>query len=78
MQWVRDYLKWIFSGIGVLNEKVFLPIPYINYYVLAEWNLKEEQLHIHFEKEQQPELIKKLLFKINPRPKEKLRKLLKI
>jgi hypothetical protein len=45
--------------IDVLNEKVFLPKPYINYFVLAEWNLKEEQLSIYFEKEQKPKIIKK-------------------
>jgi hypothetical protein len=56
---------------------VFLPKSYINYFVLAEWNLKEEQLYIYFEKEQRPKMIKKLSFKINPRSKEKLVKLLR-
>jgi len=60
--------------IDVLNEKVFLPRSYINYFVLAEWNLKKEQLFIYFEKEQQSKIIKKLSFKINPRSKEKLLK----
>ena len=63
--------------INILNEKVFLPKSYINYFVLAEWNLKEEQLHIYFEKEQNPKMIKKLSFKINQRSKEKIQKLLK-
>jgi len=39
-------------GIGfidILNEKVFLPEYYIGYYVLGEWNLKEERIYIHFE-----------------------------
>lgn len=57
--------------IDVLNEKVFLPKSYINYFVLAEWNLKREQLYIYFEKEQKSKMIKKLSFKINPRSKEK-------
>lgn len=56
--------------IDVLNEKVFLPKSYINYFVLAEWSLKQEQLFIYFEKEQQSKMIKKLSFKINPRSKE--------
>lgn len=56
--------------IDVLNEKVFLSKSYINYFVLAEWELKKEQLYIYFEKEQQPKMIKKLSFKINPRSKE--------
>jgi len=56
--------------IDILNEKVFLPQSYINYFVLAEWRLREEKLYIYFEKEQQPKLIKKLSFKINLRSKE--------
>jgi len=62
--------------IGILNETVFLPKSYINYFVLAEWNLKEETLYIYFEKEQKPEMIEEVSFKINPRSKEKLEKLL--
>lgn len=57
--------------IGILNEKVFLPKSYINYFVLAEWNLKEEQLYIYFEKEQESKMIKKLSFKINQKSREK-------
>ena len=57
--------------IDILNEKVFLPKSYINYFVLAEWNLKQEQLHIYFEKEQQSKMIKQLPFKINSRSNEK-------
>lgn len=57
--------------IDILNEKVFLPKSYINYFILAEWNLPQEQLFIYFEKEQQSQMIKKLSFKINPRSKEK-------
>lgn len=56
--------------IDVLNEKVFLPKSYINYFVLAEWNLKQEQLSIYFEKEQHSKMIKKLSFKINPESKK--------
>jgi len=56
--------------IDVLNEKISLPSSYINYFVLAEWNLKEEMLYIYFEKECKPKVIKKLIFKINPRSKK--------
>jgi len=56
--------------INILNEKVFLPKSYINYFVLAEWNLKQEQLSIYFEKEQKSKMIKNLSFKINPRSKK--------
>lgn len=63
--------------IEVSNQKVLLPKAYINYFLLAEWNLKEEELYIHFEKEQRLKMIKEIPFKINPRSKEKLEKLLK-
>ena len=43
--------------IDVLNEKVFLPLSYVNYFVLAEWNLREEKLSVYFEKEQKQKLI---------------------
>lgn len=55
--------------IDVLNDKVFLPKSYIHYFVLGEWNLKQERLYIYFEKEQESKMIKKLSFKINLRSK---------
>lgn len=55
------------GSINILNEKIFLPKSYVNYFVLAEWNIKKEKMYIYFEKEQKPEVIKKLLFKTNPR-----------
>ncbi|MDI6751967.1 MAG: hypothetical protein QME07_03820 [bacterium] len=61
--------------IDILNETISLPESYINYFVLAEWKLKEETLYIHFEKEQKPETIKEISFKINSISKEKLEKL---
>lgn len=63
------------SFIDVLNEKIFLPSSYINYFVLAEWELKEESLYIYFEKEQKSKMIEKLSFKINPMVKGKFEKL---
>ena len=61
--------------IDVLQEKIFLKKSYINYFVLAELNLKQEGLYIYFEKAEEPKLIKKLSFKINKKSKEKLKKL---
>ncbi len=61
--------------INVLNEKVLLRKSYINYFVLAEWNLKQEMLYIYFEKEQKPKIIKKISFKINLKSKEKLKEM---
>lgn len=61
--------------IDILQEKISLPKSYINYFVLAEWKLKQETLCIYFEKEQQSKMIKRLSFKINQKSKEKLKKL---
>lgn len=55
--------------IDVLNEKVPFRKSYINYYVLAEWQLKTEKLNIYFEKNNQQKLIKQLSFEINKRSK---------
>ena len=57
--------------IEILNEQIFLSKSYINLFTLSEWNLKQEQLCIYFEKEQQLKMIKKLSFKINQRSREK-------
>ncbi|MDX1461285.1 MAG: hypothetical protein R3348_09545 [Xanthomonadales bacterium] len=58
--------------IDVLNEPVPLGKTYINYFVLAEWNLLEQQLHVWFENDQQPMLIKSMSFKNNPNSKYRL------
>lgn len=58
--------------IDVLNEYVILPGSFINYFVLAQWNLKTQQLVIYFERNQTPEVIKKVPFKINPNSKLKV------
>jgi hypothetical protein len=64
--------------INVLNEILYLPKSYIKYYVLAEWNLKEERIYIRFEKEKESEIIENIPFKINPRSKEKCQNILRI
>lgn len=51
--------------IEVLNDEIQINKSYINYFILAEWNLKEEIIYIYFEKEQKQKLIKKQAFKIN-------------
>ncbi|MBU4298677.1 hypothetical protein KJ636_01415 [Patescibacteria group bacterium] len=58
--------------IDVSNEEIPIIKPYINFFVLAEWNLKKEMLYIYFENEQKLKLIKKLSFKLNQKSKEKL------
>jgi transposase len=64
--------------ISVLNEIIHLPKSYIKYYVLAEWDLKEERIYIRFEKEKESEIIENIPFKINQRPKEKCQNILRI
>lgn len=58
--------------IELVNDKVFLHKSYINFFVLSEWKLKNEELYIYFENEQNLKRIKKIKFKINQRSKEKL------
>lgn len=58
--------------IQLVNDKALICKSYINYFVLAEWNLKEEQLYIYFENEQKLKRIKKIKFKINQKSKEKI------
>lgn len=57
--------------IEVLNEKIKLPTAYINYYVLAEWNLQKEQITIRLEKDQTPKTIKETTFKIDEKSKNR-------
>jgi len=51
--------------INVLNEKISLPAAYINYFVLARWDLSRERLDIYFEKELKPKRLKQMKFAIN-------------
>ncbi len=55
--------------IDVLNEKITLPTTYINYFVLAEWNLPKQQLVVYFEKDLTPTPIKRVNFLVNPNSK---------
>lgn len=64
--------------IDVLHEEIRLPSSYINYFMLAEWNLQTETLAIYFEKDLQSQMIKKISFAINERSKRKSSKILKI
>jgi len=59
--------------IDVLNETVVLPKAYINYFVLAEWNLSTELLNVYLENDKQLQEIKNSPFPINTRSKRKLK-----
>ena len=50
--------------ISVLHEDISVPECYINYFLLAEWNLVNEQLTVYIEKDQKPEVIQKIPFQI--------------
>lgn len=58
--------------INILNEKIELPNEYVNLYILAKWNLKNEILYVYFENEGKEILIKKLKFTINENSKIKI------
>ena len=50
--------------ISVLHEDISVPESYINYFVLAEWNLANEQLTVSIEKDQKSEVIQTIPFRI--------------
>ncbi|MFH1941389.1 MAG: hypothetical protein ABIL68_04735, partial [bacterium] len=60
--------------IDVLNEEVKLPSPYINFFVIAEWNLLTETLSVSIEQDDYLQKIKETDFCINERTKQKLMK----
>lgn len=58
--------------IKVQNQDVYLPKAYINYFVLAEWDLAAETLTVFLERNQKLEKIKQVNFLINKKSKNKL------
>lgn len=61
--------------VEVANDIVRLPKSYINYFVFVEWNLKTEVLTLFLEKEMKLRKIKSIIFKMNPKSKQKLSRL---
>ena len=59
--------------IDVLHEPIPLPVSYVSYFVLAEWNVTTERLAIWFEKDSTPKRIKSVKFTLNPNSRYKLR-----
>jgi len=51
--------------IDVLNERILLPSSLVHYFVLAEWDLKTEQLLIHLERDQRTVVIHQEQFLVN-------------
>ncbi len=60
------------GSIGVLNEEILLPAEWINFFVLAEWNLKRQALSIFIEQNDKLETLSTCDFLINKSSKEKL------
>lgn len=58
--------------IDVLNERIPIRKTYINYFVLAEWDLIEQRLNVLFEKDKQYRVIKSIDFELNPNSKYRL------
>jgi len=59
-----------YGTINILNENINLPTAYINLFVLAEWNLIQEQLFVYLEKDKVLDLVTELDFSINPASKK--------
>jgi hypothetical protein len=51
--------------VDVLNERILLPASLVQYFVLAEWDLKTEQLLIHLERDQRTSVIHQQQFLVN-------------
>ncbi|MBR9976345.1 MAG: hypothetical protein KFF77_12235 [Bacteroidetes bacterium] len=54
-----------FGMIDVQHELIHLPLAYVKYFVLAEWDLETQRLTVHFENEQQLTAIHQQTFPIN-------------
>ena len=70
---VRESENTSGSGfIHVLNEEIKLPADYINFFVVAEWDLCKESLTVSIEREKVLQKIIEIDFKINKHTKQKL------
>lgn len=61
------------GAIHVLNEEILLPSEWINFFVLAEWNLQTQTLEIMLEKKEGLTCLADVPFKINPNSLKKLK-----
>jgi hypothetical protein len=62
------------GSISVLNEEILLPAEWINFFVLAKWNLKTETLSVFIEQKDQLQTLSESQFLINKTTKQKLTK----
>lgn len=54
-----------FGWIDIQHEDILLPLPYVKYFVLAEWNLETQRLMVHFESDKKLTLVHEQTFRIN-------------
>lgn len=67
---VREDEKKESGYITVLNDNIRLEPSYINYFVLAEWDIEKEKLYVRYELEKTSQIIKEVRFKINAQSKK--------
>jgi transposase len=59
--------------IDVLNEEILLPADWINFFVLAEWNLNSQNLVVYLEENETLKTLADIKFNINETTKSKLK-----
>ncbi len=59
--------------INLLNEEIPLPAEWINFFVVAKWNLKNETLTVFKEQDKQQKILYEKSFLINKTTKNKLK-----
>ena len=62
------------GSISVVNEEVFLPAAQINFFVLAQWNLKSEKLTVFREQNETLQTLTQINFPVNPLTRKRLKK----
>jgi hypothetical protein len=69
---VREDADTSRASIDILNEAIAIPKAFVNYFVLAKWNLADERPHVLIERGKQLRTIKSADFRINPNSKHRL------
>jgi hypothetical protein len=67
---VREDTKNETGYITVLNDDIKLEPSYINYFVLAEWDIVKEKLYVRYEIDKTSQIIKEVKFRINSHSKK--------
>lgn len=53
------------GSINVQLEDILLPLEYVKYFVIAEWDLEKERLYVHFESDKNHTTIHEQSFPIS-------------